>query len=282
MTKMNGKLTYGCILVLLFFAVSCKSGKEMTSIALPTSTNEEQIRNILQSELPYNDLSSPLKLTVRKGQASKETAIDAQLRIVKGEAIQISLRIPILGSEAFRILITPDEVRIIDRINKQYLSAATPLVLAQTLVDFDYYSLEALLTNRLFIAGKKEVDPADYADFQIRKDRFRAYLTCSDRQKISYDFESDYTNRIQAARMQQENGSSYLQCRYDNWGLASNNRMFPMTIDLQFHTPEDVFSLNFSCKSMSVDTGATIDYSISPKYQRVSVEQAAQLIKSLL
>jgi hypothetical protein len=282
MMKMNGNLKYGCIFFLLLLVFSCKTGKETTTIALSSLANEERIRYMLQSEMPYSDLSSSLKLTLRKGSAGKETPIDAQLRIVRGEAIQISLRIPILGSEAFRILLSPDEVRIIDRLNKQYIAAPTSLVLAQTSVDFDYYSLEALLTNRLFIAGKKEIRPDDYSDFRVREDSFRAYLSCSDRQAIRYDFESDYTHRIQAARMQQENGSSYLQCLYTDWGLASNNRTFPMTMDLQFHTPSEVFRLNFSCKSVAVDTGATVDYSIPSKYRPVSLEQITRWIESLL
>jgi hypothetical protein len=278
---MKEKMKYGCFL-LLFLAVACKTSQEAAvGIALSAMSNEERIQSIVQSGLQYNDLSSNLKLTVRRGNG-KETGIDAQLRIVKGEAIQISLRIPILGSEAFRIVIGPEKVLIIDRLNRQYLSESTRFVLAQTFFDFDYYALEALLTNQLFIAGKKEIGPADYSDFRVRKDRFRAHLTCSDRQKINYDFESDYTNRVQSALMQQENGSSYLQCTYGDWGLASNNRTFPMTVDLQLHMPDNVFGLSFSFKSLAVDTGATIDSSIPNRYQPIPLEQAIRLIKSLL
>jgi hypothetical protein len=279
---MKGKIKYGFMACLLLAAVSCRTGKEATAIALPSLSREERIEGIVRAGLAYDDLSSALKLSLRKGEGGKETSVDAQMRIVRGEGIQISVRVPILGSEAFRVVIGPERVLIVDRMNKQYLSADTEFALAQAFVDFDYYALEALLTNRLFLAGKKEIGTEDYAAFRVRKDKYRAYLSCSDRQKITYDFESDYTNRIQAMRIGQENSVSYLQCDYADWGLTSNNRMFPMTLDLKLHTPNDVYRLGFLYKSPSVDTGARIDASIPNRYREVSWEQAIRLIKSLL
>ncbi|MDR1527143.1 MAG: DUF4292 domain-containing protein [Dysgonamonadaceae bacterium] len=276
---MKRNLKYGVILVFLF-AVSCKTGKETSSIALPAMTTEERISSIVQSGIQYNDLSSHLKLIIRKGKTNKETAVDAQLRIVKNEAIQLSFRIPIIGSEAFRMVITPDKLLIIDRLNKQYLSETLQDIREQ--IPFDYYSLEALLTNQLFIAGKKEIIPADYTLFKTNDDKFRAHMLYSDPQKILYDFESDYTHRIQSARMVPETGASYLQCNYADWGLASNNRTFPMTLHLQLHTPEEMYHLICSHKSVDINTQSTIDCNIPNKYRQVSLEEVARLIKKMV
>jgi hypothetical protein len=277
--QMKNKLNYTWA-ILLLLAVSCKSGKEASSIALTAMREEDRVNRIVRSEIRYNDLSSNLKLTVKKGDTGHRTSIDAQLRIVKNEAIRISLLVPILGSEAFRVVFTPDKVVIIDRLNRQYLSESTQIL--RDRIPFDYYSLEALITNRLFIAGKQEITPADYPDFRIREDKFHAYLSCLDRQKIHYEFESDYTHRIQALRMEGGNGSIRLQCNYAAWGLTSDNRTFPMTMDLQLHTPKEVFDCEFSFRSVTVDTGLTIDDRIPDKYRQISWEQALRLIKEWL
>ena len=274
------KVKYNLILLFLF-AASCKSSKEAVSIALPSMKAQERIGSIVQSGIQYNDLSSNLKLTVRPGKAGKETSVDAQLRIVKNEAIQISLRIPILG-EAFRILVSPDKLLIIDRLNKQYLSETLQDIQAQTSFEFDYYSWEALLTNQLFIAGKKEISPADYAGFQIREDNFRAHIIYPDNRKILYNFESDYTHRIQTARMEQKNGDSYLQCNYSDWGLTSNNRIFPMTLNVLLHTPDEVYSLDCLYKSVFINTAFAIDYNVPNNYRQVTLQQAFGLIEQLL
>ncbi|MDR2683463.1 MAG: DUF4292 domain-containing protein [Dysgonamonadaceae bacterium] len=278
---MKRYLIYSTLIVLLF-AASCKTGKEPASIALPAMTAEERINHIIQSGTQYNNLSSSLKLTIRQGEPQKETTVDAQLRMVKNEAIQLSLRIPILGSEAFRMVITPDKLLIIDRLNKQYLSETLQDIRKQMPFDVDYYSLEALLSNRLFIAGKKEITPADYALFQTRNDRFRTHILYTESQKITYDFESDYTHRIQSARMTQATGASYLQCSYTDWGLASDNRTFPMTFLLQLHTPEGIYELNGSHKSVLINTEFAVDYQIPNKYKQVTLEQVVRLIKKEL
>ena len=275
------KVKYSLILLFLF-AASCKSSKETASIALPSLTAQERIGSIIQSGIQYTDLSSNLKMTIRPGKTRKETSMDAQLRIVKNEALQISLRIPILGSEAFRILITPDKVLLIDRLNRQYLSETTQNIRAQMPFDIDYYGLEALFANQLFIAGKKDIRPADYADFNIREDNFRAYITCSDKQNILYNFESDYTNRIQALRVESKNASLSLQCNYTHWGLTSNNRIFPMTLNLQLQTPDEVYDLNCSYKSVVLNTAFTIDYNVPNNYRQLTLQQIFQLMEQLL
>ena len=280
-TLQRGRAKYFLIL-LLFFAASCKSSKEAASVVLSSMTTQERINSIIQSGIQYNDLSSNLKLTIRPGKNHKETSVDAQLRIVKNEALQISLRIPILGSEAFRILITPDNVLIIDRLNRQYLYETMQDFHTQMPFDFNYYNMEALFTNQLFIAGKKEITAADYAGFQIREDNFRAHISYLDKQKIFYNFESDYTNRIQATRMEQKNGSAFLQCNYTDWRLASNNRIFPMMLSLQLHTPDEIYNLNCSYKSMVINTAVTIDYNIPNKYRQVTLQEVFRLIEQLL
>jgi hypothetical protein len=264
---------------LLLAVASCKTKKEATSIALPALSARERVDRIVQSEVRYADLSADLRLSIRQG-TGKETSVDAQLRIVRNEAIQLSLRVPILG-EAFRVVVTPDTVCVIDRLHKQFLREDIGFL--KFFSEFDYYSLEALLTNRLFMAGKREIDAGDYSAFRIDDDGFRTQVTYLDPRAIRYDFESDYTHRILSVGMKPAAGSSYLQCDYTDWGLASNKRTFPMTLRLQFHTADKVYALNCAYRSALFDTGLpAIDESVPAKYRRLSSEQLILLIRNLL
>jgi hypothetical protein len=269
-------------MMLCIFAVSCKTSKETVTVALSTMTKEERLSSILRSGIPYHHLSSNLKLSIRTGKKNQTTSVDAQLRMIKDEAIQLSLRIPLLGSEAFRIVITPDKILMIDRINKQYLWENLQDIQSQLPFDFDYYSLEALLTNQLFIAGKKDISPSDYPAFQIQEDKFQVRLSCTDQQNITYDFTSDYSNRIQAIRMERSQSRSHLQGTYTDWGLTSGKRTFPMTMDWQLNTPEETHTINFTHKFVDIDTDFSIDTTIPNKYRQVTLLQVISLIKSLL
>ena len=259
---------------------ACKSTKETKTIALEKRDVEERLNRIIQSSMPYETLSSNLKLTIQTGEINKAT--DAQLRIRKGEAIQLSLRIPILGSEIFRFVITPDNILVIDRLNKQYLFESMENIRENASFDFDYYSLEALLTNQLFIAGKKDITPDDFSSFKIREEEYDVYLSNIDNQKIVYDFKSNFTDRIQSTVMSQEKTQSRIVLRYDNWGLASNKRTFPMKTNLVLTIPSNTYSLDFSYRNMDVDTSFSIELNYPEKYKRITLSEVINLINNLL
>ncbi|GHT73718.1 hypothetical protein AGMMS50262_05300 [Bacteroidia bacterium] len=98
-------------------------------------------------------------MTIPQEKKDNEFSVDAQLRILKGKAIQLSFRIPLLGTEAFRVVITPDKLLIIDRLHKSYFSETMEAVKANADFDFDYYELEGQLTDKLFVPGRTEITP---------------------------------------------------------------------------------------------------------------------------
>jgi hypothetical protein len=282
MNDIKGNLLLLCIILL---AYSCKSSKEAAgSIALPQMTKEERLNHIIQSELSYNTLSSNLKFTLKQEKQGKNISVDAQLRIVKDEAIQLSLRVPLLGSEAFKLLITPENVLVIDRLNKQYLRESMQVIKSKAPFDFDYYSLEALLTNRLFIAGKKEIASPDYSGFKIREDGYLVNIIHTDKQNIQYDFTSDYSNRIQSAQMTAPGkGQSRLQCEYSAWeSMAAGKKTFPMLIAFTLWIPDNTYTVDLAFKSVNPNTDFTIDYSVPNKYRQITLPQVIKLIENLL
>ena len=275
------------IAILLLFGMimigySCKTTKESTSIiALSEMSVEERLNNIISSAVEYNTLSSNLKFAIKPGKKSKEMSIDAQMRIIKNELIQLSFRIPIIGSEAMKVQITPEKIVIIDRINKQCLSESMENIKSNKF-DFDFYALEALLTNQLFIAGKKEVVPPDYSTFKVSEDDFFVNIKNTDKQNINYNFISDFSNRIQTTEMLQKEWQSHLVCNYSDWGLTSNKRAFPMSINLSLDTLEDSYQMNLALKEIDVNPNFSVDYNLPNNYKRVTLQDALKLIQRLL
>jgi hypothetical protein len=261
--------------------VSCKSAKEIQVVALPEMNIEDRLTLIVQSGLQYNTLSSNLKLTIKQSKRAKDISVDAQLRIIKNEAIQLSLRMPLIGTEVAKVLITPDNILIIDRLNKQYLYEPVKNILSGASFDFDYYCLEALLTNRLFIAGKKEVMPPDYLLFKMQEDGSHVNISYTDRQNIQYDFVSDYSHHIQTAQINGGKKSSRLLCEYASWNSIAGKNTFPMFIALTFNT-QDTYKLDLSFKSVDINADFSLDYSIPNKYRQISLQQVIKLIDNML
>jgi len=280
--KQNRKQTFVFFLVGIIILLSgCKTTRQAATLTLSKTNKEGRIESIQNQSISFNTLSSPMRFSIQTKKQNNTTSANAQLRIIKDQIIQLSVRIPLLGTEVARISIMPDQIIIIDRINKRYVSEPIQKLKEITAFDFDFYSLQALFTNQLFIAGKPAITPADYKTFQWSENQFLSKLNNTDTQGINYDFVSDYSNRIIQTEMYKDKAKANLNWQYKNFGLASNNRMFPMQMTMALTVPNDLITLNLALNSVDIDTDFKLDTTIPKGYQYVEIEQIIQLIQLL-
>ena len=280
--KNNKKFIYLFFLAgIIILFVGCKTTRQTTSVALSKMNKEERIESIKHQAILFNTLSSSLRFSLKPGLKKSTTSANAQLRIIKDKIIQISLRLPIIGTEVARLSITPEQIIIIDRTNRSFFSEYMQTFQEMTSFDFDFYSLQALLTNQLFIAGKSSISPTDYNDFIWKEDEFFTNLKNTDNQGINYDFKSDFTNRILQAEMYKNKKEINLNWSYKDFGLASNSRLFPMKMVMELSIPNDLIYLNLTFNNVDIDVDFRIDTTIPNNYQQIEVEQIIQLIQSL-
>jgi len=242
---------------------------------------KERIESIQYQAIPYNTLSSSLRFSIKPGLKKNTTSANAQLRIIKDKIIQLSLRIPILGTEVARISIMPEQIIIIDRINKRYVSESIQALQRTTSFDFDFYSLQALFTNQLFIAGKSSISQEDYSTFKWNEDKFFTKLSNTDNQGINYDFVSDFTNRIIQTEMYKDKKKINMNWLYKDFGTTSNNLLFPMKMTMELMTPNDLATLNLTFNNVDIDTVFELDTTIPNNYQPVKIEQIVKIIQSI-
>lgn len=107
----------------------------------------------LPDEAQY--LSAKVALTIpNKGGA---ITVNGTMKLVSGQCMQLSLLMPILRSEIARMEVQPNEVLVIDRMNKRYVQA-TDKQLKEILpkrANFEY--LEKILFNAAKPDGKREL-----------------------------------------------------------------------------------------------------------------------------
>ena len=279
----NKKYNYLLLLagIIVFFS-GCKTTRSTVSIALSEMGKAERIKSIQYQVIPFNTLSSSLRFSIQPGLKKNTTSANAQLRIIKDQIIQLSLRIPFLGTEVARISFTPEQIIILDRSNRRYVSESMQTIKEKTSIDFDFdfYSLQALFTNQLFIAGKSSIVPEDYNSFRWSEDKFFVKLNNTDNQGINYDFTSDYTNRIIQTEMYKNKMETNMNWLYKEFGLASNNRLFPMKMTMELTVPDDLITLNLTFNKVDIDTEFILDTAIPDRYQPIEIEQIIKLIQS--
>jgi hypothetical protein len=241
---------------------------------------EERVGLIVNQSMPYKTFSSNLRFGIKPGVNREGITTDAQIRIIKDEMIQLSLRIPILGTEAARISISPDQILIIDRMNKMYFAESMENLKKHFPFEFDYYSLQSLFTNRLFIAGKQEVTPDDYASFGYCEDEFSAVLSRQDSWGTGYDFTGDYSHRILKTEVYKNNKTVNMNWDYADFGRVSNDRLFPMKMSMVLTVPDNLISMNLNFSSVDIDTAFELKTDVPSKYKPIDINRIIKLIQS--
>jgi len=143
----------------------CKSGQSISKSALPVVTeNLDYLGSVANNTPVITNFSSKMKLTVNSN--GKDISVNGTFRMKKNEVIQLSI-VPFLGIEAGRVEFTPTKMLIIDRINKQYVEEPISELSAMANTDMDFYTLQALFTNALFLPGNKELNNKLLSQFTV-------------------------------------------------------------------------------------------------------------------
>lgn len=113
---------------------------------------KELIRSVGQSELDYQIFNAKTKIKIES--KDDKTSFKGGLRIIKDSAIWMSIT-PLLGLEAARVLITPDSIKIIDRIHKEYYLKEFSYIEETFQAPVTFEQLQALMTGNLLIKNHK-------------------------------------------------------------------------------------------------------------------------------
>lgn len=132
---------------------SCRSTKQAAPSAPVTSARTEQIiRNLNERKLEQN---RPLtaKVLLQLELDGKKMSVGGNLRMKRNEVIQLTASV--LFAEVGRIEFTPAYMLLLDRMGKQYVKVGYDEVPFLKRSGLDFYSLQALFWNELFVPGKQ-------------------------------------------------------------------------------------------------------------------------------
>jgi hypothetical protein len=260
---------------------ACKSSKETSRIALSGKSKNERLDLITGQAIRYETFSSSISCTIQIDKNTSKTGIDGQLKMIKDQVIQLSLKMPVLGTELFRLTLTPDKIIAIDRINKQYLLESTQRVREQVPFDFDFYSLQALLSNQLFIAGKNAIHPEDYELFRIHEDLYSVQIENTGTHNTGYAFTTNYTHRILNTQISKPEWNTRMSWIYAKFEPADNKELFPMNMKMELSFPDGTVTMNLTFKTVNINRTFSIDSNYPGKYRQVSLPEVIKLIKHL-
>lgn len=258
-----------CLIVLIS---SCKSSKTIISNdgSVVAKTHDQVVKDVLSAETDYKTISGKIALEMISGSKESGMKVNSQLKIVRDEIIQLSIRAPFINSEVFRLSITPDSVYVIDRLSKKYAVENIKDLEQQRGVQFNYNNLQALFTDALFIPGKKKVSESDYNAYDITMSGGKYHLQIKDKVGLSYRFVIDPNDRVSETNITARDGKYSLRWIYTDF-VKESASLYPTTMEANVNFNKKRVRLIMSNSGLEFNKELTVDNSLPTKYTKVSV-----------
>jgi hypothetical protein len=192
--------------------------------------------------------------------------------------ISISVQ-PFLGIEAFRIELTKDSVKLIDRMNKRYMTDSYEKIKGNMAVDFNFNNLQALLSNSMFMPGKEKLTPKEFRYFRYKKNSGKeAEFSIKDVTGLIYRFVADGDEKLLSTTVGNISDVNTLTWNYNDFRNLGN-KQFPMKMIARLQSDEkDKGIIKLSFSEPEINIRMADDFKIPAGYKQVTF---SQIIKSL-
>ena len=218
-------LAFALVFFIALSFTGCKSTKKVGTVEAGGAKAHNEFFTLMQEQaFKYETLTARLNVDLNLPGNNMSSRVD--LKMVKDSAFQLSVQ-PFLGIEVFRAEISVDSVKVIDRMNKRYVADNYANLKGQTPIEFNFYNLQALFTNRLFLPGQQGISPKLYNRFKLKQDGPAAEIQVKDVMGLLYTFMADGEEKILSTCISEPSDRYALQWDYADFRLA-DGQPFPM------------------------------------------------------
>ena len=140
------------IIALTLFLFACGSNKDVVTSTLENRSSKSIIKKVNQNHLDYSWFTAKLNGKIEKNESN--TTVSINLRIRKDSVIWLSVS-ALLGIEVARIQITPDSLKLMNRINKTYWIGDFEDIESVYGIPANYKQLEGILVGQISLENQK-------------------------------------------------------------------------------------------------------------------------------
>ncbi len=270
----------GFSVICLVLALSaCKSAKSISKPAAAVTENLDYLGSVANNTPSITNFSSKMKLTINSN--GKDISVNGTIRMKKNEVIQMSI-VPFLGIESGRVEFTPTKVLIIDRINKQYVEEPISELTTMANTDMDFYTLQALFTNALFVPGKKEINNDLLSEFTVNTSVDNKTMEIQKKSKgFLYSFSATpNTGQLLESSISTISAPYQLNWKYSDFqpfGLKS----FPSRMDISFEGGKKPFSAEIDLSKLTENGDWEYPTTVSSKYKKMDFNDLLKVLLGL-
>ena len=264
---------FAVLLVLVLFFGACKSRKKVTEQVV----KKEQLSEV--DSVFFSMKTAEFKFDWLKGKFSGIYTVDdrkqnfsGQFRIRYDSLIWCS--ITVMNIEVARVMVTPDSVKVLNRLSKKYFASNLDYLNNQLNTDIDFDMLQSLIlgndipyyeTDNFHLEVRKDI----YQLSTIGRGKLRKYIKTDDDlskvliQKINID---KNTYRITKQNLKQlRNPNKKVVARYSDFKDVDG--LFPTAIEFKFIGVKNII-INFNFSKVEKDNPLRFPFKIPSKYER--------------
>ncbi len=260
--------------------------KTVTGVTDSEQLKLNYMRRVYDNAVYTKNIVSNIDFSLNAG--SKDISVSGSLRMRKDDVIRIQLTAFGL-MEVGRLEFTKDYVMIVDRIHKEYVKADYNKVDFLKRNGLNFYSMQALFWNMLFVPGAGNITDDQLKKFALDLASSSATVPVSLKQgNMNYVWQTEsktgLIKQTDVTYSDKTNGTTKLSCKYDDF-KALGTKMYPNLLILNGKTqatqkPRDI-TLTIKMKGVKTDSDWETRTTLSGKYKEVSVEEALEKITSL-
>ena len=276
--KIHHLLKYCASLLLLLFIgmYACKSKEKIIQAdsALEHKANSKLFEDIMYKGLKFNTFSSKLSMTISTG--TKTVSSKGNLRIVNNEAILLSVQ-PLFGIEMFRLYVEPDHLIVLDRMNKRYVKETFDDLTEKNSIGFNFYSLQSLFTNNLFVPEQSSISASDYRKFKYSETSEQYVLSASDKKSnIDYSFSINGNDQITLTQLALPKKNYSLHWNYSQFSLMKD-LFFPHEMMVVASTQKNKLNASFSLSDINLETQMDLETTIPSSYTKMELSEVLKM-----
>lgn len=269
------------ILVLSTFIISsCKTTRKVEKpVVIKTNRQFEEkgaevlLKNIMDSAFYGRWINAKANVTAKVG--DETNSFNINMRMCRDSSIWVSVT-PLLGIEAVRVLLTPDSVKFLDRIHREYKITGYKFIndlLHLSNLDFDV--VQGILIGNLFAFRKNKFNSVYLEDQQyilstLSKRKLKRSLEEKDPSKpVIQDFYVDGNSyHITKLYIEDNRGANKtLLTEYSDFQMT-NEGVFPHQSKTIIKAEKDI-QIDIEYSKISIDDTLDFPFSVPKSYREI-------------
>ena len=274
--KYASKIYLKPILVLLIaaFLVACNTSKRATIKELKSDKSVEFLsQQLAEKSLQFDWISGKMAIDFKKG--TKTESFKATFRLRKDSVIWMS--VAALGIEVVRAVITPDSIKFIDKLHKQYFIGDFNYLSVLLKTHLNFTMLQAvLLGNEYWIAEREDLYAAIDADANayllstVRKRKLRK-IEKKDKDKVPIAqgiWVKPETFKILAILINDISNKRRLKITYSDF-KEIDGQIIARKMNAIIESPEGSYSLGVKLSKLKIDKVYDLSFNIPENYVKI-------------